>query len=188
MPKTTYAVVDAVAIGEKPPVGLLNAQISNNLCGQVLSINCGGETAKAVVASVCNKGSATCGVDLIRATWDKVTGDQPPGITYCAVELTGDSLMSIDSPKCFFRPSGEYGNLWYASVGLFNTGGKLPASATLNGISGTFNGDSSYFDFSGNIGPHKSGTADFVVSFTDGSSFTTPYSECIFDSEAYIWS
>merc|ERR1712083_872089 len=57
--------------------------------------------------------------------------------------------------------------------GVFNTGGRLPASATLNGISGSFNGDSAYFDFNGDVGVHSgSSTVPLVVTFTDGSSMT----------------
>lgn len=187
-----YVVSHALAIGEKQLGPLVGASISNNLCGQVLSVNCGKGDVKAVVASVCNKGEATCGVDLIRKTWDLATGNENPGEAHCAVELTGDSLISGDSPKCFFRPSGEYGNPYYASVGLFNTHGKLPASATLthnhNQVSGTFNGDSAYFDFSGHIGPHEGSNTVFTVTFTDGTTFTTPYHKCIKSSMTYIWS
>merc|ERR1711988_1777716 len=97
-----------------------------------------------------------CGIDLIRTTWDVATGGMPPGIyDQCTVTLRDTLPMSSGSVECFFRPSSEYGNQWYASVGVFNTGGRLPASATLNGHGGAFNGDSAYFDFNGYVGPHE---------------------------------
>merc|ERR1712060_108813 len=89
------------------------------------------------------------GVDLIRKSWDLATGGAPPGITDCTMALDDSLLIASSEAQCFFRPSGEYGNRYHASVGVFNTGGRLPASATLNGISGSFNGDSAYFDFNG---------------------------------------
>jgi len=96
--------------------------------------------------------------------------------------------LAAGTIECFFRPSSEYGNQWYASVGLFNTGGRLPASATLNGIPGSFNGDSAYFDFNGQVGHHSGSTALLAVTFTDGSSQTVPYGSCTRVDQAYIWS
>lgn len=189
MPQTDYSVLHAVAIGDMATNGLLTAQSSNELCGQVVSVNCGGTPVEAVIASVCNKNANNCGVDLIRKSWSIATGGMPPGIyDQCTMTLTGTLPMVSNNMQCFFRPSSEYGNQWYASVGLFNTGGKLPASATLNGIVGSFNGDSAYFDFNGNVGSHSSGTAQLVATFTDGTVVTMPYSSCIWVGEAYIWS
>mmetsp|Transcript_6102 Transcript_6102/g.16499 ORF Transcript_6102/g.16499 Transcript_6102/m.16499 type:complete len:390 (-) Transcript_6102:291-1460(-) len=188
MPTAAYSVQHAMAIGDAQANLLLSAQSSNHLCGQVVSVNCGGSTVKAVVASICNKNAHNCGVDLIRKSWDLATGNTPPGITDCTMTLDDSPLLASSEVQCFFRPSGEYGNRYHASVGVFNTGGRLPASATLNGITGSFNGDSAYFDFNGDVGVHSSSsTVPFVVTFTDGSSMTTTYGSCAFNGQAYIW-
>jgi hypothetical protein len=188
MPMAAYSVEHAVAIGDADANLLLTAQSSNQLCGQVVSVSCGGTPVEAVVASVCNKNAHNCGVDLIRKSWDLATGGAPPGITQCSMTLTDSLPLAASAVECFFRPSSEYGNQWYASVGLFNTGGRLPASATLNGIPGSFNGDSAYFDFNGHVGQHSGSTVPLVVTFTDGSSQTVPYGSCAWVGQAYIWS
>lgn len=189
MPKAVYTVEHAVAIGDAAANGLLTAQSSNNLCGQVVSVSCGGTPVRAVIASICNKGAGNCGVDLIRKSWHIATRGAPPGIyDDCTMALEDTLPMAADAVRCFFRPSGEYGNLWYTSVGVFNTGGRLPASATLNGVSGTFNGDSAYFDFGGYVGPHGSSDTPLEVAFTDGTSVAVPYGSCEWVGEAYIWS
>jgi hypothetical protein len=189
MPIAAYSVQHAVAIGDAHANLWLTPQSSNHLCGQVVSVNCGGAPVKAVVASICNKNAYNCGVDLIRKSWDLATGGAPPGITECTMALDDSPLLVSSEAQCFFRPSGEYGNRYHASVGVFNTGGRLPASATLNGISGSFNGDSAYFDFNGDVGVHSgSSTVPLVVTFTDGSSMTVSYGSCAFNGQAYIWS
>lgn len=189
MPVAAYSVQHAVAIGDAPANLLLTAQSSNHLCGQVVSVDCGGAPVKAVVASICNKNAYNCGVDLIRKSWDLATGGAAPGITECTMALDDSLPIASSEAQCFFRPSGEYGNRYYASVGVFNTGGRLPASATLNGVSGSFNGDSAYFDFNGDVGVHSgSSTVPLVVTFMDGSSMTVSYGSCAFNSQAYIWS
>jgi len=190
MPMAGYAVQHAVAIGDAHANGLLSAQSAHQLCGQVVSVNCGGEPVEAVVASICNQGAHNCGVDLIRKSWDVATGGMAPGIyDQCTMSLESTLPMSSGDVQCFFRPSSQYGNLWYASVGLFNTGGRLPASATLNGHQGTFNGAaSSYFDFGGDIGAHAGSSVPLVVQFTDGTSLSMAYGECQWVGQAYIWS
>jgi len=188
MPMATYSVQHAVAIGDAGANLLLTAQSSNQLCGQVVSVSCGGTPVKAVVASVCNKNAHNCGVDLIRKSWDLATGGATPGITQCSMALTNSLPLAASTVECFFRPSSEYGNQWYASVGLFNTGGRLPASATLKGVPGSFNGDSAYFDFNGPVGQHSGSTAPLVVTFTDGSSQTVPYGSCAWVGQAHTWS
>jgi len=188
MPTTEYSVQHAVALGDEAAMGLLTAQSSNHLCGQVVSVDCGGTAVEAVVASVCNINAYNCGVDMIRKTWDEATGGQSPGIAQCTVSLKNTLPMTSASPECFFRPSSETGNEWYASVGIFNTGGRLPVSATLNGIAGTFNGGSAFFDFSGSIGPHSGSSAQFITTFADGTSISVPFSQCTHTGETYIWS
>merc|ERR1712048_526861 len=98
------------------------------------------------------------------------------GYDQCTVTLRDTLPMSSGSVQCF------------ASVGVFNTGGRLSASATLNGHGGTFNGDSAYFDFNGYVGPHEGSSTPLVVTFTDGTSVSVPYGSCAWVGQAYIWS
>ena len=51
-------------------------------------MDCGNGAVDAVVASTCNIGSDSCGVDLISKTWRKLTNNQFPGETKCSVKLS----------------------------------------------------------------------------------------------------
>merc|ERR1719226_439553 len=99
-----YSVQHAVAIGDAPANLLLTARSSNHLCGQVVSVNCGGSTVDAVVASICNKNAYNCGVDLIRKSWDLATGNKPPGIKQCTMALADSLPMASSEAQCFFPP------------------------------------------------------------------------------------
>ena len=142
-----YKVPFALALGDEAALGDLNCGRSNNLCGLVVQVQCGSNAPiSAVITSVCNKGSGTCGVDLVRNAWDVATNNAGPGIEDCTVTLTDGKPIDADGPICALRPDGVAGSSqWYTSVGMFNTGAPV-ASATLGGIAGRFNGDSGYFD------------------------------------------
>lgn len=77
MPQGSYQVTDALALGQANELGSLKWR--QGLCGQVLRVDCGNGPVDAVVASTCNLGSASCGVDLIGKTWRQATGGKPPG-------------------------------------------------------------------------------------------------------------
>merc|ERR1712039_349384 len=68
----------------------------------------------------------------------------------------------------------------------FNTGAKLPISATIGDCVGRFNGDSTYFDFNCRVGPHSGdgATANVAFTFADGTDFTVPYKACIWSNDA----
>ena len=174
MPGTVnYAVTDALALGQATSLG--NLAWRQGLCGQVLSVDCGHGVVNAVVASTCNLGSTSCGVDLIGSTWRKATANQSPGVTQCNVALTKINPMQGASPLCFYRPNSETNNRYYASLGVFNTNGRIPSSATLGNIQGQKDSGDSYFTFSG--GPTSTGaTAKFV--FEDGTSASFPLTSC----------
>jgi len=186
MPEASYTVEGAVALGDAPEMGELSA--ANNLCGQVVSVDCGGTPTVAVVASVCDINDHTCGVDMITNTWNPATGNAPYGEVTCKLSLTAENAMSGSSNQCFYRPDGVAGSSEYStSVGLFNTGGKLVQSSTLAGIPGTNSGNSGYFDFDSQGQPLFVSSAELVTTFTDGSSVTTKYSECVKPSGAHIF-
>ena len=183
MPGTiNYAITDAVALGQATSLG--NLAWRQGLCGQVLSVDCGNGVLNAVVASTCNLGSTSCGVDLIGPTWRKATNNQPPGIAQCQVALTKiNPMQSSGSPLCFYRPNSPNDNQYYASLGVFNTNGRIPSSATLGSIQGTRDsGDNSYFTFNGlNSGL----TVTFI--FEDGSSSSFSLSSCRSGGDTFIF-
>jgi hypothetical protein len=184
----TYALPYALALGDESALGDLSCSRSNNLCGLVVSVQCGTNAAiNAVITSVCNKGSGTCGVDLVGNAWDVATGGASPGIEDCTVTLTDGTPIAGAAPVCAQRPSAIAGNSqWYTSVGMFNTG-KPVASATLNGIAGKFNGDSNYFDFQAAGGVTFGATAPLVMSFEDGTTQTLNYGECTTAGSTHIF-
>jgi hypothetical protein len=186
MPEAAYTVQGAVALGDAPDMGGLSA--ANNLCGHVVTVDCGGTPTVAVVASVCNFGAHNCGVDMITNTWNPATGNEPYGEVTCKLSLTADNALPGSSNQCFYRPDGVAGSSEsYTSVGLFNTGGKLVQSSTLAGVLGTLNGNSGYFDFDAQGQPLFDSNAQMVTTFTDGSSVTTVYSSCVKPSGAHIF-
>jgi hypothetical protein len=183
-----YALPYALALGDETALGDLSCARSNALCGLVVSVQCGTNAAiNAVITSVCNKGSGTCGVDLVGNAWDAATGGASPGIEDCTVTLTDGTPIAGSTPMCAQRPSAVAGNSqWYTSVGMFNVG-KPVVSATLGGISGTFNGDSNYFDFQASGGVTFGADAPLVMTFDDGTTQTLNYGGCTTASSTHIF-
>ena len=176
-----YAVTDALALGQATSLG--NLIWRQGLCGQVLSVNCGNGVVNAVVASTCNLGSSSCGVDLIAQTWNKATSNQSPGIAQCQVAHTQINPMHGASSLCFYRPNSPNDNQYYASLGVFNTNGRIPSSATLGSIQGTRDSGDSYFTFNG----LNSGLT-VTFTFEDGSSSPSfPLSSCRSGGSTYIF-
>ena len=176
-------MTDALALGQ---MGNLEGLIYRpGLCGQVLSVDCGRGAVNAVVASTCNLGSSSCGVDLIQKTWNKATGNQSPGIAECKVALTKQNPMAGGAPLCFHQPNSEIGNLYYASLGVFNTNGRVVKSATLAGVQGTWN-NGGWFKF--NSGGSFNTNAAVSFSFEDGSSNSFSLSNCAPGGSTHIFS
>ena len=176
MPGTiNYAITDAVALGQATSLG--NLAWRQGLCGQVLSVDCGNGVLNAVVASTCNLGSTSCGVDLIGPTWRKATNNQLPGIAQCQVALTKiNPMQSSGSPLCFYRPNSPIDNPYYASLGVFNTNGRIPSSATLGNNQGVKGSGDSYFNFNSGSPTNSGDTVTF--NFEDGSSNSFGLGNC----------
>ena len=170
-----YTITDALALGQAGSLG--NLKWRQGLCGQVLQVNCGGKTVNAIVASTCNLGSGSCGVDLIGKTWRTATNNKPPGIAQCKVALTKINPIRGGSPLCFYRPNSPVGNAYYVSVGVFNTSGRIPASATLAGVTGQKTSGDSYFNFNGGQGQLKK-DATVTFRFEDRSSVSFKLKNC----------
>ena len=167
MPGTiNYAITGALALGQATSLG--NFVWRQGLCGQVVSVDCGNGVVNAVVASTCNLGSTSCGVDLIGPTWRKATNNQVSGTAQCQVALTKMNPMQGGSPLCFYRPNSPTGNPYYASLGVFNTNGRIPSSATLGTIQGVKDSGDSYFTFNG--GSPTNGGTGVQFKFEDGST------------------
>ena len=183
-----YEMQYALALGDESALGDLSCSRSNNLCGLVVNVQCGSNAAiDAVITSVCNKGSGTCGVDLVGNAWDAATAGASPGIEDCTVTLTDGKPIAGGSTVCAQRPSAVSGNSqWYTSVGMFNTG-KAVVSATLSGISGKFNGDSNYLDFQASGGRTFGADADLTMTFQDGTSQTLKYGDCTSATSTHIF-
>lgn len=186
-----YTMPYALAIGQNPNLGDLNADRSHNLCGLVLRVQCyNNATIDAVVASVCDIGDRSadaCGVDLVLNAWDAATHYVNPGTEYCKVQLTNDKPISGSAPICAQRPDSIAGNgEWYTSVGMFNTG-KPVKSATLNDAIGRFNGVSNYFDFDAKYPNTFNSDSKFTVTFEDDTTHTLKYGECSKIAKAHIF-
>ena len=167
-------MTDALALGQA--TSLSNLAFRQGLCGQVLSVDCGNGVVNAVVASKCISGTK-CGVDLIGQTWKKATGNLTSGIAQCRVALTKINPIRGSAPLCFFRPNTSTNNPHYASIGLFNTGGLIPSSASLANIAGLrTNADDGYFSFHSDQPFSKD--ANITFNFENGLPISIPFSSC----------
>eukprot|EP00122_Pirum_gemmata_P020578 Pgem_evm1s19232 len=92
MPTATYAIDNAIAVGWESQLGDLT--MTNDLCGHVLKINCGYGDVEAVIASTCDVGKTTCGVDMVLSTWNTATNNMSPGQALCNVTFTDTNPMS----------------------------------------------------------------------------------------------
>ncbi|KAJ3177580.1 hypothetical protein HDU87_004333 [Geranomyces variabilis] len=155
----------------KTPPALGNLVYTPGLCGKLLTVTCpGGTPVTAVVASTCNLGSPSCGVDLIDRTWRAATGNKPPGQTQCTVSLaTNMNPIQGGGPLCYNRP-GTPGSAYYKNLGVLNTGGEIPASALLAGCPRIV---VKRFEF--NSGGRELFTNDAVVAFTYQSGRTVSF-------------
>ena len=175
MPEGDYAVTDALALGQGDALG--NLKWRQGLCGQVLRVDCGNGPVDAVVASTCNLNSNSCGVDLIRKTWNKATGNKSPGVVNCRVSLTNRNPINGNAPVCYYRPNSEFTNDFFAILGVFNTGGRISSSAQVSGVTGKRNNDG-WFEFNGNGQPIINKGAQVVFRYEDGSSSSFQLSNC----------
>ncbi len=178
LPANTYISAYPVALGDISSLG--NLRFSANLCGHVLSVDCGHGAVKIVVSNS-NLGG---GLDLYKSTWNKATSNLPPGITQCSVQLTNNNLFSFSGYVCY-HATGETNNQYYRNVGLLNTNERIVTRATYNGITGRMQSSAPYFQFNG------FGTANQQVTFyfaDGGSSYSLPLSQCKDGSKKQIWS
>ena len=88
--------------------------------------------------------------------------------------------MQGASPLCFYRPNSSTRNPGYFSIGIFNTNGQIPLSASLVGIKGQKDGDDGYFTFnSENLFTDAfKETASVTFFFEDGSSTSLSLKSC----------
>jgi len=184
MPQANYRIQDALALGQSPDLGSL--AWTHGLCGQVLRVNCGGNTVEAVVASTCNLGSGSCGVDLITKTWNTATGNKPPGEAQCTVDLSTTNPLDDGAPVCYFRPNSG-SQAYYSSLGVFNTGGRIVQRAVLAGVDGQFQSGSGYLDFNAQGTPKFTDDATVTFYFNDNSSASFQLRNCKTSNSVYIW-
>lgn len=185
MPDTEYLIPDAVALGQGTYLGPLIYR--SGLCGQVLDITCdgGGASFPAVIASTCNIGSGTCGIDMIDRTWSKATGGASPGVTSCTVALSTAPLMA-GAAQCFHRMGSAF-SAYSRILGIFNTKGEIPKSATLAGKPG-ISEPSSFFEFNSGGAELFVDSALVVFTYESGNTATFNLGQCSKSSTVHIWS
>ncbi|CEO97356.1 Uncharacterized protein PBTT_05531 [Plasmodiophora brassicae] len=172
LPKDSYALQDAFALGDDSSLGNLIYKQGNidSPCGQVYEFTCKGrQPVKAIVASQ-NFGG---GADLILSTWNKATG-QSPGIASCSVKATNMNPLSSSSPVCYTRSISQgNGIIYYTKIMVLNTSGRIASKVAINGNQGS-RSSGAWFSVGGNMKPSDSAT----FTFTDGSTANFPLSQC----------
>ena len=79
LPEGSYAVINPVALGDI--ASLKNLKYRPAMCGQVLSVSCGGRSLDIIVSNA-NLGG---GLDLYSSSWDILTNRKPPGSNLSAM-------------------------------------------------------------------------------------------------------
>lgn len=178
LPQETYDVVYPVALGD---IGELNdLKFKPELCGHVLSVNCGHGDLDIVI----NNSNYGGGLDLYASSWDVLTDSLPPGVTSCSVQLSSRNAISGAANVCYYKPGTDHDNRWYHNVGLLNTNDKLVTSAVIGDKVGAHRGDNPYFAFDGEIDDNVTVT----FSLSDGSSVSVNLGDCIYLTDEQLWS
>jgi len=146
------------------------------LSGQVLQVDCGNGPVDAVVASTCNLNTPPCGLDLIGKSWRRATSNQRPGIVKCRVSLTNKNPLRSNGPVCYHRPDSDLGNTYFTIIGVLNTGGRIPSSAVVAGVTGRRSNDG-WFKFTDGK-PIMKNDAAVTFHFEDGSSENFRLADC----------
>ncbi|CAF3406955.1 unnamed protein product [Rotaria sp. Silwood1] len=179
LPASNYAIKYSVALGNIE--SLKHLKFRPELCGQVLTINCGNGPLDVVVMNS-NYGG---GLDLYASTWKKLTNNMSPGVTSCSVQLSSRNAFRFNGPRCYYKPDSGFGNEYYRNVGLFNTNGRIVVKATIDNRPGEHRGDNPFFAF--NFGP-ISVNKQVVFTFEDGGTHTVYVRDCHYPRNKQFWS
>lgn len=180
LPAWSYSSNYAVALGDISSLGDLSMR--SDLCGHVLTIDCGNGELDIVI----NNSNFGGGLDLYASTWDEATNSLPPGQTYCDVWLSDRNVFGDQSgPLCFYA-TGETNNEYYHKLGLLNTGSRIVSAARLNGMQGYHDGNNNpYFVFGG----YASKSDQVTFEFEDGGeSVSLPLADCLSGADKKFWS
>ena len=152
----------------------------SDLCGHVLTVNCG----KGDLDIIINNSNFGGGLDLYGSTWDRATGNLPPGVTSCSVSLSSRTAMGGSDPMCFYA-TGETENKYYHKLGLLNTGARIVSGASLKGVDGFHDSNNNpYFVFQ--MFAEKWDQVEFR--FEDGGSYWVALSQCNSGADKKYWS
>lgn len=176
MPIASYRIKDAIALGREQKLG--NLVWRNGLCGQVVKINCGHGEVEAVIVDTCNLTTKDCGIDMIKRTWNKATQNKLPGVVHCKVTLSKSNPLNDKEMVCYHRPNSDIGNKYFVMIGVLNTGGRIPKTATINGRQPTRQNNDAWFVFSSGGKPLFDDSAKVTFTFEDGSHKSFKLSEC----------
>jgi hypothetical protein len=175
LPDGAYTVTNPVALGDIAELGGLKFRA--DLCGKVLTVNCGHGDLDIVVTNS-NLGG---GLDLYASTWAKATKNLPPGRTSCSVKLSTKNAQATRL-DCY-HATGEVSNEWYRNVGLLNTNGRIVKRAVLNRKEGQHRGANPYFAFDG----QAKSTDKVTFHFEDGTSHSVALSACKNGEKKRLW-
>lgn len=178
LPKVNYENVFPVALGDIAE--LQNLKFRPELCGHVLTVDCGRGTLDIII----NNSNLGGGLDLYGSTWDRLTNFQPPGQTKCSVQLSSRNAMSVAGYTCYYKPGTDFGNRYYHNVGLLNTNEKIVIGATIGNKIGAHRGANPYFAFDGEVNDNE----QIKFSLSDGSTKYVFLRDCIFLRDEQMWS
>lgn len=167
-----------IALGNKELLGYL--KFRPQLCGHVLQIDCGNGKFEAVVMNS-NFGG---GLDLYDSLWEAAVPkrNKKMGEARCNVTLSKKNPFKTQGYRCY-HGTDQTDNVYFRSVGLFNTNGKVVVGAQFNGRNGTLS-ENGYFTF------YNFGTEEDLVTFffEFGGSFSIYLKDCPAKPNNQKWS
>lgn len=178
LPSEDYAVTYPIALGNKEKLDYL--KFRPQLCGHVLEIDCGNGKFDAVIMNS-NLGG---GLDLYNSLWEVAVTNRNKKMDEARCNVTLSKKNPFKSPgyRCYFG-SDQTDNLYFRSVGLFNTNGKVVVGAQFNGRNGTLS-ENGYFNFY-NFGTDE----DLVIFYFEfGETFSLYLKNCLAKLKNQKWS
>ncbi|CAF0901964.1 unnamed protein product [Brachionus calyciflorus] len=178
LPAESYAIKYPIALGNRETLDYL--KFRPQLCGHVLEIDCGLGKFDAVIMNS-NFGG---GLELYESLWEAAVPKRNKKMNEarCNVTLSKKNPFTSTDYKCY-HGTDQTDNVYFRSLGLFNTRGKVVVAAQMNGRNGTLT-ENGYFTF------YNFGTEEDLVTFyfEFGGSYSVYLKDCPGNSKKQQWS
>ncbi|CAF2526705.1 unnamed protein product [Rotaria sp. Silwood2] len=179
LPVSHYTISYPVALGNI--MALKYLKFRPELCGQVLTINCGHGSLDTIVTNSKPEG----GLLLYTSTWNKLIKNNKTENVSCSVQLQFRNVFESSEPRCYYKLGTITSTTHRYKIGILNTYGRIVSEATIDNQSAHPRGaNSSYafdFDF---VDMNK----EVIFTFENGMKNSFRLEECLHHQTEQIWS